>query len=140
MFVLPTFLVLIGELVHFFAHRTPLDCFPETIYRQYNHDPVTMMEPRGDGITLLLVTSVLLALSWVTVAARLSVRRWLKPEAMGLDDLLMCAGLVCFLPVPCFLDHPGRADLTASLDSILGHMLSSHCVCFLRRWAAPQSD
>lgn len=47
------------------------------------------------GVTLLRITIVMLVLSWATVAARLSVRRWLKPEAMGMDDHMMCIGLVC---------------------------------------------
>lgn len=56
---------------------------------------VELVEPRGTGLVSLYVASVMLALSWVTLIARLSVRRWLKPEAMGADDYLMCAGLVC---------------------------------------------
>lgn len=55
-----------------------------------------MVDPAGDGVTLLYVTIVMLALSWLGVIMRLSVRRWLKPEAMGMDDALMCAGLVCY--------------------------------------------
>lgn len=62
-----------------------------------------MVEPKGDGVTLLYVTSVMLALSWATLLSRLSVRRWLKPEAMGLDDYLMCAGLVSRLLLLCSL-------------------------------------
>lgn len=46
------------------------------------------------GVTLLRITIVMLVLSWSTVVARLSVRRWLKPEAMGMDDHMMCVGLV----------------------------------------------
>lgn len=53
-----------------------------------------MVEPKGDGVTLLYVASILMALSWLTVLTRLSVRRWLKPEAMGLDDYFMVIGLV----------------------------------------------
>lgn len=58
----------------------------------------TMSDPAGLGVTLLYVTIVMLALSWITVILRLSVRRWLKPDAMGLDDSLMCIGLVCCTP------------------------------------------
>lgn len=54
-----------------------------------------MVQPEGTGVTLLYVASILMAISWMTVLARLSVRRWLKPEAMGMDDYLMCIGLVC---------------------------------------------
>lgn len=58
-----------------------------------------MVEPKGTGVTLLYVSSVLMAVSWLTVLARLSVRRWLKPEAMGMDDYFMVIGLVCvFIP------------------------------------------
>lgn len=53
-----------------------------------------MSEPAGTGATLLRVTIFLIILSWLTVISRLSVRYWLKPEARGLDDLLMCIGLV----------------------------------------------
>lgn len=55
----------------------------------------TMTDPAGVGVTLLRITIVMLVLSWSTVVARLSVRRWLKPEAMGMDDYMMCVGLVC---------------------------------------------
>lgn len=53
-----------------------------------------MVDPAGDGVLLLHVTIAMLALSWVTLCARLAVRKWLKPEAMGADDYLMFAGLV----------------------------------------------
>ncbi|KAK7734024.1 hypothetical protein SLS53_008019 [Cytospora paraplurivora] len=62
-----------------------------------------MIRPKGDGVTLLLVTAVMLSLSWATVLARLSVRRWLKPEAMGLDDFLMCAGLILYSVTCCLV-------------------------------------
>lgn len=57
-----------------------------------------MIPPAGEGVPLLNVTIALLVVCCATVAGRLSVRRWLKPEAMGLDDYLMVAGLVCVLP------------------------------------------
>lgn len=53
-----------------------------------------MIDPEGVGVVLLRITIVMIVLSWATVLARLSVRRWLKPEAMGMDDYLMCIGLV----------------------------------------------
>lgn len=53
-----------------------------------------MVDPAGDGVVLLHVTIAMLTLSWVTLCARLAVRKWLKPEAMGADDYLMFAGLV----------------------------------------------
>jgi hypothetical protein len=55
-----------------------------------------MVDPAGDGVVLLQVTIAMLTLSWVTLCARLAVRKWLKPEAMGADDYLMFAGLVGF--------------------------------------------
>lgn len=60
-----------------------------------------MVDPAGDGVQLLHVTIAMLTLSWVTLCARLAVRKWLKPEAMGADDYLMFVGLVrSHLPVP----------------------------------------
>lgn len=53
-----------------------------------------MVDPAGDGVELLHVTIAMLTLSWVMLCARLAVRKWLKPEAMGADDYLMFAGLV----------------------------------------------
>lgn len=63
------------------------------------------VDPAGVGVTLLHVTIVMLVLCWATVIARLSVRRWLKPDAMGADDYLMVAGLVrsCSEPLPLLL-------------------------------------
>lgn len=60
-----------------------------------------MVDPAGDGVQLLHVTIAMLTLSWITLCARLAVRKWLKPEAMGADDYLMFVGLVrSHLPVP----------------------------------------
>ncbi|KAL1877920.1 hypothetical protein Daus18300_002273 [Diaporthe australafricana] len=56
-----------------------------------------MVDPAGDGVQLLHVTVAMLTLSWVTLSARLAVRKWLKPEAMGADDYLMFAGLLFFI-------------------------------------------
>lgn len=64
-----------------------------------------MASPAGMGVTLLRITIVMLVLSWSTVVARLSVRRWLKPEAMGMDDHMMCIGLVSMHP-PAFCCDP----------------------------------
>lgn len=61
-----------------------------------------MVDPAGDGVQLLHVTIAMLTLSWVTLSARLAVRRWLKPEAMGADDYLMFAGLVGSPTLACF--------------------------------------
>lgn len=51
-----------------------------------------MKKPEGDGVILLYVTSVMLALSWIVLIARLGVRRWIN--ASGSDDWLMAGGLV----------------------------------------------
>lgn len=50
--------------------------------------------PKGIGITLLTVTIIMLTLSTVTLALRLTVRTWTRQ--MGSDDYLMIAGLVRF--------------------------------------------
>ncbi|ROW04855.1 hypothetical protein VMCG_04725 [Cytospora schulzeri] len=78
-----------------------------------------MVEPKGTGVTLLYVASILMALSWLTVLARLSVRRWLKPEAMGLDDYFMVIGLLFFIAEFFY------AACTAPIKG-------SICVCLLR--------
>lgn len=52
------------------------------------------LQPAGDGVPSLYVTCVLLALSWFTIALRVWVR--IRVEAFGLDDWLMCIGLVSF--------------------------------------------
>ena len=58
-----------------------------------------MAKPGGEGVVLLPLTIALLSFAWVTVIARLAVRRWKK--MLGLDDWLMCIGLVCaFVPPP----------------------------------------
>lgn len=51
-----------------------------------------MAAVRDEGVLLLWVTIPLLALSVLVVAARFGVRKWRKN--LGLDDWLMCAGLV----------------------------------------------
>lgn len=53
-----------------------------------------MVDPAGDGVVLLHTTIAMLTLSWVVLCARLATRKWLKPEAMGMDDYLMFVGLV----------------------------------------------
>lgn len=69
-----------------------------------------MVDPAGDGVLLLHVTIAMLTLSWVTLCARLAVRKWLKPEAMGADDYLMFAGLVrshLLVPLCAGMSHDG---------------------------------
>lgn len=56
---------------------------------------MVQVQPKGDGIALLYISIVLLALSWVTFAARVGVRQWKK--ALGMDDMAMAIGLVCLL-------------------------------------------
>lgn len=50
------------------------------------------LTPTGPGLTLALVSIILLALSWVTVIGRLLVRRNIK--GIGSDDWFMVSGLV----------------------------------------------
>lgn len=59
-----------------------------------------MIPPAGDGVPSLYVTCVLLALSWFTIVLRVWVR--IRVEAFGLDDWLMCIGLVSLVPVLFF--------------------------------------
>lgn len=113
-----------------------------------------MVEPKGTGLTLLYVSSVLMALSWLTVLARLSVRRWLKPEAMGMDDYFMVIGLLlysvtsCLVIVCCFYGAGQRSEDLNAADIMKGTKLffiaeffyaactapikGSICVCLLR--------
>lgn len=57
---------------------------------------MTTTPPKGVGVTLLIVTIIMLALSVGTVALRLIVRTWTRQ--MGSDDYLMVIGLVCHIP------------------------------------------
>lgn len=50
------------------------------------------LKPAGLALTLLVVAIAMLILAWVTVVARICVRKWIK--GLGLDDYLMCFGLV----------------------------------------------
>ncbi|KUI64224.1 hypothetical protein VM1G_11005 [Cytospora mali] len=113
-----------------------------------------MVEPKGDGLTLLYVTAVMGILSWITVLSRLAVRRWLKPEAMGLDDYLMCIGLILYsvtsalVIVCCFYGAGQKHKFLSDADVMQGTKLffiaeffyaactapikGSICVCLLR--------
>ncbi|KAF4960302.1 hypothetical protein FSARC_10499 [Fusarium sarcochroum] len=53
-----------------------------------------MARVAGDGVSLLYVAIVMLTLSWIFASARLAVRRWKRN--LGLDDWLMCAGLILY--------------------------------------------
>ncbi|KAI0025865.1 hypothetical protein F4780DRAFT_233344 [Xylariomycetidae sp. FL0641] len=55
---------------------------------------MSLIIPRGTGLALFIVSVVLLSLSWLTVAARLAVRRTIK--GIGLDDWTMLLGLLFF--------------------------------------------
>ncbi|KAH6866081.1 hypothetical protein B0T10DRAFT_534383 [Thelonectria olida] len=48
----------------------------------------------AEGVPLLYVTILMLALSWVIFVARLAVCKW--REILGLDDWLMCTGLILY--------------------------------------------
>lgn len=50
------------------------------------------IKPTGLAATLLTVAVVMLVSSWTAVVARVFVRRWIK--GLGMDDYLMCIGLV----------------------------------------------
>lgn len=50
------------------------------------------IKPTGLAATLLTVAVVMLVSAWVAVIARVCVRRWIK--GLGMDDYLMCIGLV----------------------------------------------
>ncbi|KAH8652247.1 cation-transporting ATPase 4 [Xylariales sp. PMI_506] len=54
-----------------------------------------MVEPAGGGIPLLYVTILLLTLSWTVVAVRVVIR--MMKKVFGLDDWLMCIGLLFFI-------------------------------------------
>jgi len=45
------------------------------------------------GKASVILTCVLLPLTWITIAARVLVRR--KIKGLGLDDYLMCFSVVC---------------------------------------------
>ncbi|KAK8112771.1 hypothetical protein PG984_013297 [Apiospora sp. TS-2023a] len=53
-----------------------------------------MVKVAGEGVPLLYLTIVLLALSWVTYAVRVGLRRWIKE--FGADDWFMGGGLVLY--------------------------------------------
>ncbi|KAH7122014.1 hypothetical protein B0J13DRAFT_648138 [Dactylonectria estremocensis] len=78
----------------------------------------------AEGVPLLYVTILMLALSWVTVVARLGVRRWKKN--LGLDDWLMCAGLILYtvtaalVIVCCFYGAGQRSEALDPADVMKG--------------------
>lgn len=91
-----------------------------------------MKKPEGDGVILLYVTSVMLALSWIVLIARLGVRRWIN--ASGSDDWLMAGGLVRAIRVmPQKRVQTNKKKLTT--DTVLRYSLACHCVLLLRCWA-----
>ncbi|RSL80952.1 hypothetical protein CDV31_017079 [Fusarium ambrosium] len=53
-----------------------------------------MSRVAGKGVPLFCLIIVLLVLSWPILIARMVVRRWIK--SLGLDDWLMCVGVVLF--------------------------------------------
>lgn len=60
-----------------------------------------MVRPAYWGVPLLGVSIAMLVLDWVCVVLRMAARR--RMRAFGLDDWLMCAGLVrdVFSSPPC---------------------------------------
>ncbi|KAK9419724.1 hypothetical protein SUNI508_07210 [Seiridium unicorne] len=79
-----------------------------------------MISPRGDGVVLLYVTIVMLTLSWITLVARLGVRR--RINAFGSDDWLMFAGLILYsvtsslVIVCCFYGAGQHSDALTTAD------------------------
>ncbi|KAI1078156.1 hypothetical protein F5B20DRAFT_549533 [Whalleya microplaca] len=70
-----------------------------------------MIPPAGEGVVLLWLTCLMLALSWSFVFARIGVRIWIK--AFGIDDWLMCTGLIlysvtCGLVIACCFYGAGQ--------------------------------
>ncbi|KAM5376453.1 hypothetical protein ACJZ2D_005507 [Fusarium nematophilum] len=61
----------------------------------------SMAPVAGEGVPLLYVTIVMLALCWVTVIARIGTRKWIKN--IGLDDYLMCGGLILYTVTGCLV-------------------------------------
>lgn len=57
-----------------------------------------MTTPRDVGLGLAIVSSILMAFAWVTVALRVCVRKSVK--AYGLDDTFMAGGLVSAVDKP----------------------------------------
>ncbi|UPK91994.1 hypothetical protein LCI18_002929 [Fusarium solani-melongenae] len=86
-----------------------------------------MAKVAGDGVPLLYLTIVMLSLSWVTLVTRLGVRRWKK--ILGLDDWLMCVGLVLYTVVAglvitcCFHGSGQRAKHIDKADIMKGTKL-----------------
>lgn len=84
------------------------------------------LTPTGPGLTLALVSTILLALSWITVVARVIVRYGIK--ALGSDDYLMVTGLVC-LPS----SETGSSSDTYSAPDILHFSMSSNHFSLIQR-------
>ncbi|TFA98211.1 hypothetical protein CCMA1212_009998 [Trichoderma ghanense] len=76
-----------------------------------------MVKPAGDGVSLLYASSVLIGLSWITFAARISVRFWRK--SAGWDDILMFVGILLFTVTACLCIvccYLGSGQLAAALQ------------------------
>lgn len=84
----------------------------------------------GPGLTLALVSIILLVLSWVTVVGRLIVRR--KIDAVGTDDWFMVAGLVSRPTIrhTYFIAYV----LTESVDTVHPRMSGNHICCIQWCW------
>lgn len=57
-----------------------------------------MEPPSQAALVLVAVALCLLVLSWVSVVLRVVARR--RVHALGIDDVLMCLGLVCSIRLP----------------------------------------
>lgn len=69
-----------------------------------------MVKPAGDGQALFQASIVLLVLSWVTFITRVVVR--VQRKALGIDDLLMCIGIVRLLS-PFYTDRETELLISA---------------------------
>lgn len=94
------------------------------VYLSFLISTAIMVEPAGNGLTLFIVTILMLVLSWLAVIARYAVR-W-KKGSIGLDDWLMFAGLILFtvtcalIIVICFYGAGYTADELDPKDIMMG--------------------
>ncbi|KAI0003502.1 hypothetical protein F4779DRAFT_98154 [Xylariaceae sp. FL0662B] len=60
-----------------------------------------MIQPAGEGVVLLWMACIMLALCWIAVIIRVAVRRWIN--GFGPDDWLMCTGLILYTVTDCLV-------------------------------------
>lgn len=90
-----------------------------------------VLRPTGPGLSLLLVSVILLAFSWITVALRMWAR--LKIKSLGTDDYLMFAGLVSSNPA-----HKRSSNANSGREvGFYGSMSGDNHWNVLRPWVCP---